>query len=359
MLVTTNLLLFLGSYFQQPVSNVSLILLSFIGLPFIVFSWRENRIIVASLSALPLVLWNVLIFTNYGNMAFVETELEISKAFGYWHSILVFLFVALEFAYFDYVTHNYSQALHKSLAAEEKAGRVKTAFLSSMNHEIRTPLNAIIGSAELLRAHPQATPDIRRFANYIDQAGQDILNMTDKSLTYTRLISGPLDVKLRREDPMKLVQAELKKLDGPIREKSIKVETKQACHLPVLADAYLLSQVLAQLIDNAVKYVPEKGTVRLVVAKGVDQRVRISVKDNGPGIPAEKRDQVFLPFERLEQSLGTESGGGIGLTIAKVYVEAMGGEIGITPFTEGGAHVWVELPSASPTTGSDTAQSAE
>lgn len=344
MLLTADLLLFVDSYFEHPSSNISLVLLTFVGLPFIVFSWRENRLLVGALSAMPLVLWNILIFTNYGDLKYVEIDEETSRAFGYWHSTVVFFLVAAEFAYFDYVTHRYSKALRKSLAAEEKAGRAKTAFLSSMNHEIRTPLNAIIGSADLLRTHPEATPDIRRLADYIDRAGQNILTMSEKSLTYTKLISSPIDVSLSAEDPMELIQAELARFETLIRSKDLKVETRQICADPVLADPKLLSKVLAQLIDNAAKYLPQHGTVKFIVAQGVDGTIRISIKDNGPGIPIEMREQVFQPFERLQQTLGTQSGGGVGLTIAKTYVEAMGGDIGIAPISSGGTHVWVELP---------------
>lgn len=348
MLVVADLGLFAGSFLLHPASNLSLILLAFVGLPFVVFSWRENRVLVASLSALPLVLWNILIFTDYGGLSFTETDAEVARVLGYWHSIILFFFIAAEFGYFDYVTHTYYKALRKSLAAEEKAGRVKTVFLSSMNHEVRTPLNAIIGSAELLRAHPNATPDMLRMADDIDRAGQDILAMTEKSLAYTNLISGPIDVTLRPEDPMRMILAELNHHRGLIRSKGVKVETRRMCTDQVMADADLMSKVLAQLIDNAIKYVPEKGTVRLVVDKGADDRLRISVKDDGPGIPMDRCKQVFQPFERLEQSLGTRSGCGIGLAIAKACVDAMGGEIGVTPRTDGGAHIWVELPGADP-----------
>nr|WP_246525391.1 HAMP domain-containing sensor histidine kinase [Thalassovita aquimarina] len=298
------------------------------------------------MSALPLLLWNILVFTNYGDLKYIEIDEETSRGFGYWHAALVFFFVAAEFAYFDYVTHKYSQALRKSLAAEEQASRAKSAFLASINHEIRTPLNAILGGSDLLHAHPQATPDIRRLADYIDRAGQDILSMTEKCLTYTTLISAPIEVTLRPEAPMALVRAELAPFDAVLRSKGITVETRQDCSDLVMADASLLSKVLGQLIDNAGKYLPEKGTIRLIVANGADDKLRISVEDNGPGIPAEKHEQVFQPFERLDQSLGTKSGGGIGLTIARTYVEAMGGDIGIASAPGGGTHVWVELPRA-------------
>ncbi|CUH67274.1 Sensory/regulatory protein RpfC [Thalassovita gelatinovora] len=346
MLLNSNLLLFVSCYFEDPVGNASLIMLAFVGLPFIVFSWRENPIIVMALSILPLILWNILIFTNFGNGAYVEIDVEISKSFSYWHSFLVFFFIALEFWYFDFVTHSYSTALRQSLSAEKKSGRAKTAFLSSMNHELQTPLNAIVGGAELLRKHPQASADILRLADYVGHAGQDILSLMEKSMSYTRVTSGPVNATLRPEDPMELITSILDQINPLIQSKNIDVEITRTCSDLVLTDVRMLSEALTHLIDNAAKYSPEKGKIRIVVTQGLDHMLRISIKDNGSGIPKNKRQQVFLPFERLEQSLGTESGSGVGLTIAKAYITAMSGDIGISSCTDGGTHVWVELPLA-------------
>ncbi|WP_323784841.1 HAMP domain-containing sensor histidine kinase [Thalassovita sp.] len=346
MLLISNLLLFVSCYFEDPVGNASLIMLAFVGLPFIVFSWRENQKVVMGLSVLPLILWNILLITNYGNGAYVEIDVETSKAFSYWHSFLVFVFLALEFGYFDFVTHRYYEALRQSLSAEKKAGRAKTAFLSSMNNELQTPLNTIIGGAELLRNHPDATADTLRLATYIGQAGQDILSLMEKSLSYASISGGEVNVTLRHEDPMELISSVLDQSKDLVQSKNIHIDTTRTCFDLVLADSRMFKEALSQLVDNAAKYSPENGKIRIVVAHGLDHKLRISVKDNGPGIPRNKREKVFLPFERLEQSLGTEPGGGIGLTIAKAYVEAMSGDIGISSCADGGAHVWVELPIA-------------
>ena len=350
MLVVANLSIFVAAFLLDPNSNIALFLLSFVGLPFIVMTWRERRNVMIALCVLPLVLWIVLMVTNYGNGAFVEIDPAVSAIFGYGQSIMVFALVAIEFAYYDWVTHNYSRALQRSLRNEERANKAKTTFLRSMSHEMRTPLNAILGATDLLAHHPRATPDIKRLARIIDDAGSDILSLTEKSMAYARITAGNYETHCEAADPLGLIEPITERFRDKIERKDIALEISKTNHRKVLVDSIMFTEAMTQIIENAVAYTPSHGKIRLSIEDGPSGFVRLMVSDTGPGIPETRQHQVFRPYERLDQTYGTKSGSGVGLTIAKSYIDAMGGRIGLDKGnSEGstiGTHVWVEVPVA-------------
>ena len=350
LLVIANLTIFVMGYLLAPNSNIALFLLSFVGLPFIVMSWRERRKVVLALCSLPLGLWIILMVTNYGNGAFVEVSPEISAVFGYSQSIMVFAFVAIEFAYYDWVTQNYSRAVRRSLRNEERANKAKTTFLRSMSHEMRTPLNAILGASDLLAHHPRATPDIKRLARIIDDAGSDVLSLTEKSMAYARITAGNFETRADASDPLSLLEPITERFRDKIQRKDIALEISKTNHRKVLVDNIMFTEAMTQIIENAVAYTPDNGKVRLSIEDGASGYVRIMVSDTGPGIPKSRHHQVFRPYERLDQTYGTKSGSGVGLTIAKSYIDAMNGRIGLEDRnSEGstvGTHIWVEVPVA-------------
>lgn len=350
LLVFANLSTFAAAFFLDPNSNIALFLLAFVGLPFIVMSWRERRKVTLALCTLPLVLWIILMVTNYGNGAFVEIDPEVSAIFGYSQSIMVFALVAIEFAYYDWVTQNYSRAMRRSLRNEERANKAKTTFLRSMSHEMRTPLNAILGASDLLAHHPRATPDIKRLARIIDDAGSDILSLTEKSMAYGRITAGNYETRSEAADPLGLIEPITERFRDKIERKDIALEISKTNHRKVLVDSIMFTEAMTQIVENAVAYTPNHGKIRLSIEDGPSGFVRLMVSDTGPGIPEARRHQVFRPYERLDQTYGTKSGSGVGLTIAKSYIDAMGGRIGLDKGnSEGstiGTHVWVEVPVA-------------
>jgi signal transduction histidine kinase len=112
----------------------------------------------------------------------------------------------------------------------------------------------------------------------------------------------------------------------------------------VLADRQRLKQVLLNLVSNAVKYGRQAGNVTLSGVNTADGRLRISVRDDGPGIPADKLPRLFSPFDRLGAELSEIEGTGLGLTLSKTLVEAMGGRVGVDSAVGRGSTFWIELP---------------
>jgi PAS domain S-box-containing protein len=229
-------------------------------------------------------------------------------------------------------------------AAAEKASLAKSDFLSKMSHELRTPLNAILGFAQLLeRDSPPPTPGQTARLQQIIQAGWYLLELINEILDLAVIESGRLSLS---REPVSLIDI--------MRECHAMIEPQaQKCgiHMNFLpfdhtwyahADRTRVKQVLINLLSNAIKYNREHGSVE-VKCTASPERIRISIKDSGMGLPPEKLVQLFQPFNRLGQETGAEEGTGIGLVVTKQLVELMGGTIGVESTVGVGSEFWIEL----------------
>jgi signal transduction histidine kinase/ActR/RegA family two-component response regulator len=235
--------------------------------------------------------------------------------------------------------------LESAKAVAEKANLAKSNFLSSMSHELRTPLNAILGFAQLLESGapaPTATQIVR--LHQIIKAGWYLLDLINEILDLAVIESGKLSLSL---EPLSLseVLLECQAMIGPqAQQRGIntifdKVDPTWFAH----ADHTRVKQALINLLSNAIKYNREHGMVEVKCTAISPERVRISIKDSGAGLPPEKLAQLFQPFNRLGQETGTEEGTGIGLVVTKQLVELMGGTIGVESTVGMGSEFWIEL----------------
>ena len=235
--------------------------------------------------------------------------------------------------------------LESAKCLAEKSNLAKSEFLSSMSHELRTPLNAILGFAQLIESgSPPLTPTQNANLAQILQAGWYLLSLVNQILDLAVIESGKLSVS---REPVLLIHV--------MRECQAMVESKakerdiHVTFLPfdpawfVMADPTRVKQVLINLLANAIKYNREHGTVEVRCTTSGPERLRISVKDTGAGLSAEKLTHLFEPFNRLGQEAGTEEGTGIGLVVSKQLVELMGGAIGVQSTVGVGSEFWIEL----------------
>ena len=226
----------------------------------------------------------------------------------------------------------------------EKANLAKSVFLSRMSHELRTPLNAILGFAQLLEGGspaPTAAQIVR--LHQIIKAGWYLLELINEILDLALIESGKLSLS---REPVSLIDV--------MRECQAMIEPqaqKHDIHISFLpfdntwfahADRTRVKQVMINLLSNAIKYNREHGTVE-VKCTGTPERIRISIRDSGMGLPPEKLLQLFQPFNRLGQESGTEEGTGIGLVVTKQLVELMGGTVGVKSTVGVGSEFWIEL----------------
>ncbi|BBP01935.1 PAS domain-containing hybrid sensor histidine kinase/response regulator [Sulfuriferula nivalis] len=235
-------------------------------------------------------------------------------------------------------------------AAAEKANLAKSEFLSSMSHELRSPLNAILGFAQLMElGTPLPTPMQKANINQILQAGWYLLELINEILDLALIESGKLSLSL---EPMSLSEV-LLDCQAMIEPQAL----KSGIHMsfPKVDDAYFayadrtrVKQVLVNLLTNAIKYNCAGGLVEVTCSVKAPEHIRISVRDTGEGLSAEKLAQLFQPFNRLGQEAGAEEGTGIGLVVSKRLVELMAGEMGVESTVGVGSVFWIELKVASP-----------
>lgn len=231
----------------------------------------------------------------------------------------------------------------------ETANTAKSTFLANMSHELRTPLNAILGFSEILEGEmfgPMANSTYKDYAGDIHHSGQYLLGLINDILDISRIEAGRREI---RDEPVVLPDALLNAkhlLDMKAAEKSINVQIDVEHALPkIWGDERAINQVVINLLTNAVKFTPKNGTVILAASRNALGAIELSVKDNGPGIPAHEIENAMSAFMR--GSLASKKaidGAGLGLSIVKGIMTLHGGKIEIKSRTGHGTEVICTFP---------------
>ena len=216
--------------------------------------------------------------------------------------------------------------------AAEAASRSKSEFLANMSHEIRTPMNGICGMTALALG-TSLNEEQREYLETVGESARSLLRIIDDILDLARVEAGRLRLEIVPFEIRRIVRQAIATLDCIASEKGIRLSHTVAADVPeyLLGDSGRLTQVLLNLGGNAVKFT-EHGDVSISVTvqdRGdSDVDLRVTVRDSGIGIPANKIEAVFSPFEQVDQSTTRKAGGtGLGLTISRRLVELMGGAI--------------------------------
>jgi len=208
-----------------------------------------------------------------------------------------------------------------------KANQAKNAFLSATSHELRTPLNSILGFTQLLELSDLSDED-QESVQRILTAGRHLLALINELIDVARIESGELSVSLEPVTVRALL-ADVCQLMQPLADDR-EIDLRQECVQPglaVYADWQRLSQIMVNLISNAVKYNRPGGTITLTCREQEDAHVAISVTDTGPGLSGDDLDRIFVPFERLSADQSDVEGTGIGLPLARALAQVMRGEL--------------------------------
>jgi PAS domain S-box-containing protein len=241
------------------------------------------------------------------------------------------------------------EAIREAKDEAERANAAKSEFLSRMSHELRTPLNAILGFAQLLDLDDVSPLQHDNIAQIL-KAGRHLLDLINEVLDLTRIETGHLTLSIEPVAVAEVLHEALvliRPLAGTHNVHLGEVPAVSAT-TQVLADQQRLKQVLLNLLANAVKYNRPGGTVTLACRPMTDDRLRLEVHDTGLGIPPEKLDRLFVPFERLGAEQTPVEGTGLGLALCKRLVELMGGAIGVTSTVGQGSTFWIDLACPTP-----------
>jgi signal transduction histidine kinase len=218
--------------------------------------------------------------------------------------------------------------------------RLKSEFVALTSHELRTPLTAIRGGLELIAGQKKPLPEpMRSNLELVSKESERLSRFVESILDISALEAGrmPLQIgPLRLSEPIEKARTALAAVHGGMESRNLRrLKIRLPQDLPeVAADEHILGSIFFQLVDNAFKYAP-KGPVR-VDARAAGSHVEATIADCGPGIPPEKRGQVFQMFSRLESPDSPRVRGvGLGLYISRKMVEAMGGELDVAPSERG------------------------
>src|SRR5262249_31099888 len=221
-----------------------------------------------------------------------------------------------------------------------EAERMKNTLLSSVSHDIRTPLAAITGAATSLLS-PSLDEDARHeLATTIAEESQRLSRQVGNLLDMTRLESGAIEVHKEWAPLEEVVGAALERLAGPLAGRVVHVDIPPGLFVPL--DEVLVSQVVFNLVENAIKYSPPSAPIDIRALKD-EKRVTVEVLDRGRGLPPGSETRVFDKFYR-GAAAGSPRGIGLGLSICRGFVEAQGGDIEAANRPGGGAIFRFRLP---------------
>jgi PAS domain S-box-containing protein len=255
-------------------------------------------------------------------------------------------------------SHHQREALERARSEAEAGARAKSLFLANMSHEIRTPLNAVIGMTTLLLDTPMSE-DQRDFARTIRASGENLLEIINDILDYSKADVGKLEIERQPFDLRRVVEESLDQVIPRALEKNLNLAYLIEDGTPegLIGDAVRVRQILVNLLSNAVKFT-HQGEVFVVVEGSVDDaqtvRLRFAVKDTGIGIAADQLPRLFQSFTQVDASTTRKYGGtGLGLAISQRLAELMGGAVGVQSEPGVGSTFTVTLqaalaPSAAP-----------
>lgn len=247
------------------------------------------------------------------------------------------------------------ETINKKLVEEkERSERLATAkdeFLSSMSHEIRTPLNGILGFTDLLLKNPALNPESKKQLDYIKMSGDILLVIINDILDLAKIESGQITLYEKPFNLSKLTQLIHDTFSSKIEGKEIDFKISIDKKVPAIlnGDSIRISQILFNLISNAVKFTHVKGKIRLKIKFNGEEtgfhHIKVIVKDSGIGIPSDKIKTIFEPFIQVSNDATRKyDGTGLGLTIIKKIISIMDGDIQVKSKLNVGTKFIVNLP---------------
>jgi PAS domain S-box-containing protein len=225
--------------------------------------------------------------------------------------------------------------------------QAKSRFLAGMSHELRTPLNSILGFAQLLEqpAYGALTPRQQHYVENIISSGGHLLSLVNDVLDISKVTAGRLEVRSERLDLAALIREVITEVEPLAAPKQLRLRVDSIA-LSGIGDARATRQILLNLLSNAIKFTPNRGRVAVALRRTARGDAAITVTDCGPGIPRERRRQVFDEFAQVSVPVQGPSGTGLGLCLSRHLARAMGGDVSLATRVGKGSTFTLRLPSA-------------
>jgi signal transduction histidine kinase len=255
----------------------------------------------------------------------------------------------------DYITNSHrdltkaQQELQHRNAALVDANRTKSNFLANMSHELRTPLNAIIGFAEILRYQMFGPLGNDRYVSYVDdiqRSGQHLLSLINDILDMSKIEAGRQALRLERQPLGPLIERSIRMAQPIAERRSVHLAFHvNGADLSANCDSRSVTQMVINLVSNAVKFSPPGGTVEVRLEPSGAGGAKISVMDGGPGIDEDMLPHLFEAYaHRAAMTTARYDGVGLGLAITKALIELHNGQIRVVTQPGRGTTMTIELP---------------
>ncbi len=322
-----------ASYIGQE-GGIEFMLMFSLSLPFMVFSFKREKIKMFIFCLTSVLLWATLYLTNFNLISTSKIDTEIAGNFIYPISIITTLFlVTFQLTYYSYLNFNSFSSIHNSREDAIEASNAKSKFLSTMSHEIRTPLNAVIGLSHILGDN-KPRENQKKNIEALNYSGKILLNLLNNVLDFSKMQSNIIELDNIPADISEATRQIKKIHESSCFRKGISMSLEVDKNIPiVLLDIVRFNQVLNNLITNAIKFTDE-GSVTLRIKKKEQTKDSINILteiiDTGIGIQKKKRETIWEAFTQQSNTTNILYGAtGLGLPIVKGIIGAMGSNVKI------------------------------